>query len=722
MATTNAVIARRPPPSQPQEQNTMNFLPLNRILTRQTVSLTLLFSLIITNAFAVRPISGNAKESMSTPTVLATYTTDLTQLGREGSLRESLSFDKETNSLVEVLGKGGSRQPVLVDETGECQSLIVEQLAIRIAKGNVPDSLKDKSVVKLLTNVLFSRTKSAEESAAIVNAVIDHAIASNGKTILFIDSLAQFVDAKASKLAAAISEGKVAIIGGSSKAFYADRIESSEALDQLFTQINVSATNVAAEIEKANRLTDETSEYKGDNLSPDLRDLMAQDPSGKKRVDVILQAKNADNPVLRSMLADGQARIIGRIGKDETLVVSLPLSALQSLSSSGLINYISPDRSTQTTGHVEDTTGAAQMRTQPASGSRGAYTLDGTGVGVAILDSGIYAAHNGFSNSGGVSRIVANVNFAGAQINQTSDAYGHGTHVAGLAIGSSTYNNAAYRGIAPNAKIISVKVLGDNGSGQTSWLLNGLNWVLQNKAAYNIRVVNLSLSTAAVDSYVNDPICLKVKELVNNGIVVVAAAGNNGKTSQGQKAYGTIGSPGNSPYVITVGAGNSYGTTTHADDSVTTYSSRGPTRSYYVKSDGTKVHDNLTKPDLVAPGNRLISYEAFNCSIAGSTPSLEINPYANKNDGMMYLGGTSTAAPVVSGAAALLMQVNPNLTPGMVKMLMEYSAQPIAGATTWDQGAGQLNIDGAVRLARTLRTDLDFQVAASNNSPIVPNG
>src|SRR6266700_2482593 len=124
----------------------MNLLPLNRILTRQTVSLTLLLSLIITNAFAVLPVTGNAKQSISASTALAIYTTDLTQLGREGRLRESLSFDKETNSLMEALGKGGVRQPVLVDESGMSPSMIVEQLALRIAKGNVPDNLKDKSV------------------------------------------------------------------------------------------------------------------------------------------------------------------------------------------------------------------------------------------------------------------------------------------------------------------------------------------------------------------------------------------------------------------------------------------------------------------------------------------------------------------------------------------------------------------------------------------------
>ena len=98
-----------------------------------------------------------------------------------------------------------------------------------------------------------------------------------------------------------------------------------------------------------------------------------------------------------------------------------------------------------------------------------------------------------------------------------------------MAAGDSNENSGAYHGVATNSKIVSVRVLDSNGVGQTSWLLNGLDWVLTNRAAYNIRVVNLSLGGTAVDSWTNDPVCVKVKALVQAGIVVVAAAGNLGK-------------------------------------------------------------------------------------------------------------------------------------------------------------------------------------------------
>ena len=427
-----------------------------------------------------------------------------------------------------MLGKGGVRQPVLVDEKGESSDMFVNQLAIRIAKGNVPDSLKDKTVVKLMTRVLFSNTTTADQSDAVVNAIVDQAVASGKQSILYVDELTNFVRSidGNEKLIAALGNGKLAIIGGSSKAAYDDKIGSDSGLAKLFETIEVASDGSATASNDAAK--QDASEYRGDNVSPDLREMMQKDPSGNSRVDAILQAKSAENPILRSLLTDGRARIKGQIGTDNTLVVNLPLSAIQELSLSGLINYISPDRATTTTGHVEDTTGTAMVRSQAATSSRAAYTLNGTGVGVAVLDSGIYAAHNSFKNSAGTSRIVANVNFTTSST--TADNYGHGTHVAGIAAGNSSSNSGAYRGVStPNANIVSVKVLNDSGSGQTSWLLNGLDWVLQNKAAYNIRVVNLSLGTTAVDSYTNDPVCIKVKALVNSGIVVIAAAGNLGK-------------------------------------------------------------------------------------------------------------------------------------------------------------------------------------------------
>ncbi len=528
--------------------------------TRKFAAIAILASFVFSNVFAESFRSGDQRSVVSRSAATAKYTTDLTQLGREGSLREDLSFEKETFRLINALVEGGIRQPVIVDVDPATQERVVEQLALQIAKGTVPKALADKSIVKIETEVLFSNARKAEDLANLVDSIVNDAVASKGQTILYVNELTNLIGGRAAKtnLFNAIAGGKLVIIGGCSPAAYDEEIASQAEIAGYFNGILITDNNSTAEL-RSNSDKDNEG-YRGDNVSPDLREMMANQ-SENTRVDAIIQAKDADNPALRSLMASGEARVSDRIGKSDTLVVNLPLSAVSSLSQSGLINYISPDRPTTSMGHVEDTTGATQMRTATTAGCPASVsTCDGSGVGVAIVDSGIYAAHNGFKDSGNTSRIVANVNFSTSST--TNDVFGHGTHVAGLAVGNSGVSSGAYRGIAPAAKIISVKVLSDTGTGSTSGLLNGLNWILTNRTTYNIKVVNLSLGTTAVDTYTNDPVCLKVKELVNAGIVVFAAAGNEGRDpSTGGKVYGGIHSPGNSPYAITVGAANTMGTT-----------------------------------------------------------------------------------------------------------------------------------------------------------------
>ncbi|HEX2640010.1 MAG TPA: S8 family serine peptidase, partial [Pyrinomonadaceae bacterium] len=507
-------------------QNKTSFL-------KKTISLALLCSFAFSNFIAVEALAATASQPASETFSTATFTTDLTQLGRDGRLRENLNFENETMGLLKVLAGGDVRQPVLVDEKGESQDLIVEQLAILLAKGTAPSGLSKKTILKLETAKLWSNAKSQAELVAGINESVDAAIASNGQTILFVDQLPSLLGLQPvrEKVAAAITAKKLVMIGGSSKGAWDEKIAASADVAGLFEAVYVGGGNAASGSKSTP--PSERLPFRGDNVSSDLRKMMSDDASGETRVDVILQAKNADDQALRALLASGKATVSDRVGKTNTLVVNLPLSAVQSLSASGLVNYISPDRAIKTLGHVENTTGTSQMRSQPAGYGRSAgYTLDGSGVGIAILDSGIFATQKSFTDGTGASRVVYSQSFVPG-VTSTEDDYGHGTHVASIAAGNASRDTGAYRGVAPKANLINLKVLDANGVGTTSALLNALNWVISNRTAYNIRVVNLSLGTPSLDAWTNDALCRKVQDLNYYGILVVAAAGNGGKDSTG---------------------------------------------------------------------------------------------------------------------------------------------------------------------------------------------
>ncbi len=311
--------------------------------------------------------------------------------------------------------------------------------------------------------------------------------------------------------------------------------------------------------------------------------------------------------------------------------------------------------------------------------------FDGTGVGVALIDSGVTPWHDDL----GTDRVVHFADFVNYQPSPYDD-YGHGTAVAGIVAGSGYDSNGARRGIAPGASLVVLKVLDAGGNGYISNVIAALDYATENRAAYNIRVVNLSVAAGVYESYKTDPLTLAAKRAVDAGLVVVTAAGNLGRNANGQTQYGGITAPGNAPWVLTVGASSHMGTVDRTDDTVAGFSSHGPT---YI--------DYAAKPDLVAPGvgiesltdpNTLFYWKYPNARLWGTVQTVT-EPY-------LSLSGTSMAAPVVSGTVALMLQANPALTPNAVKAILQYTAEVKVGYKALAQGAGFLNARGAVDLAQ----------------------
>jgi serine protease AprX len=436
----------------------------------------------------------------------------------------------------------------------------------------------------------------------------------------------------------------------------------------------------------------------------DLNQLSGEVPAKRAIEMIAVEAKEVKMKAagLRDTLSTMRGAVKKAFNNIGMVSAELPLSKVKELAASADVAYISPDRDVESFGHVMQTLGMYNSGVYVKSGTD---YRDATGIGIAIIDSGMFSGHELFKKGGVGSRVVANVDFTGQ--GRTDDPYGHGTHVASLAAGDWALNGGAEEAPASEANIINLRALNSDGAGTSSTVIAALDWAIANKTAYNIKVINMSLGVMAKDSYKNDPLCLAARRAFNAGIVVVASAGNAGKNANGSKVYGSVNSPGIEPTVLTVGAVDSKATDYRSDDGIATYSSRGPGRGYQVVA-GVKKYDNNMKPDVVAPGNKLLGARAPLNKLLSLNAALGLvgSLLTPDNKKLMYLSGTSMSAPVVSGAAAVLLDTNPALTPNMVKAILMYTAQNLNGYNTLEQGAGEINLDGAVRVAKLVKTTL----------------
>ncbi len=420
-------------------------------------------------------------------------------------------------------------------------------------------------------------------------------------------------------------------------------------------------------------------------------------------VRVVVQVKDGAGAGVADQVGKSGGIVRGRFRHVGQMVVELPLEEVERLAETDGVEYITPDRPVSgLASHVETATGASQV--YPTLLTTG---YNGTGVTVAVIDSGVDADHFDLRDDAkGTRRVLLSMDFTGSGI--VDDPYGHGTHIAGIIAGDGSSGLTVgrdYTGIAPAANVVNLRVLDAKGRGSISTVIAAIDKTISIASYYNIKVINLSLASPPLDSYLNDPLCKAVDRATKAGLVVVAAAGNFGLDLYGRKVYGGIASPGISPEAITVGAVDTRQTDARSDDRIAPYSSRGPTLSHSTDPlTGAVTYDDLAKPDLVAPGLRVVSLERYSNAIVTAYPLLHVNTgwFVNNKSRYMMLSGTSMSTGVVSGAAALMLQANPGLTPNMVKAILMYSAQVMDGPDLFEQGAGMLNVEGAVRLARSL--------------------
>jgi serine protease AprX len=367
-----------------------------------------------------------------------------------------------------------------------------------------------------------------------------------------------------------------------------------------------------------------------------------------------------------------------RLGLVRGQVAEIPNVALESLARHAGVSAIRLDRPVRgTMERTAATVGAKWVREN--------LDLDGTGVGVAIIDSGVTSWHDDL----GTDRVTHFADFVDYQ-RTAYDDYGHGTHVAGIIAGSGYDSNGARRGIAPGANLVVLKVLDNEGFGYISNVIAALDYAVEHRAEFNIRVINLSVAAGVYESYTTDPLTLAAKRAVEAGVVVVTAAGNLGRNAQGQTQYGGITAPGNAPWVLTVGASSHNGTISRADDSIASFSSRGPS-----------FIDYSAKPDLVAPGVGIESLADPSSLLFATHPNARLwGTVDTATQPYLSLTGTSMAAPVVAGTVALMFQANPALTPNLVKAILQYTAEHKSRYNDLTQGAGFLNARGAVQVAK----------------------
>jgi serine protease AprX len=385
--------------------------------------------------------------------------------------------------------------------------------------------------------------------------------------------------------------------------------------------------------------------------------------SASSPVSVIVQGPSLS--LVQTLITTVGGHTVSSLPLVDGVLAQVPSStALNLLDSLGLVT--SPDAPVAVDGLVGALPETAPTATNSFPDSTGATVLassgiDGAGVGVAVLDTGIDPLPD-FGN-----RLLGGVDFSGAG-NPLQDSYGHGTFVAGLIAGNGSSSDGAYQGEATGANLVSIKVAGATGVTDVAKVIQGVAWAINNRTAYGIKVLNMSLGEVPTGPTQLNPLDEAVEAAWQAGITVVTSAGNSGPGA------GTITSPGDDPDVVTVGALDDTAAAAGDGDTIPSFSGEGPTSA-----------NGWLKPDLVAAGRSVISLRAPGSTIDQSHPSAEVGAAS-------FVGsGTSFSAAITSGAAALVAERNPTATPDQIKARLLATATPGPTGNSAREGHGDLD-------------------------------
>ena len=441
-------------------------------------------------------------------------------------------------------------------------------------------------------------------------------------------------------------------------------------------------------------------------IASELSGLLAQAKAGSAKgqtVNVIVQYHEVPTAAHYATMQQRGGRLNSKLHLIKSAAFTIPVSALPLLESDTEIVSVTIDHPMQV---MDDLTNGA-IGTSSAWNSG----YNGAGVGVAVIDSGINDSHPDLWNSSETSsRVVYHQDFTGTPVRNILgahyDLYGHGTHVAGIIGGNGYLSGGQYEGVAPGVNLIDLRALDQNGMGTDSTVIAAIQEAIALQNTYNIRVINLSLGRGIFVSYTQDPLCQAVESAWKSGIVVVVAAGNYGRLSlNGSNGFGTVTAPGNDPYALTVGATKSNGSSSASAETLASYSSKGPT-----------TYDHIAKPDIVAPGNDVVSLSAPGATLEAAFPAEMVTGSDGKND-YFTLSGTSMATPAVAGAVALMLQEQSTLTPDQVKARLMKTAYKMGLSSTsaWVPHLSQTFTD-TYDLFSVGAGLLDVQTAITSNS------